>query len=45
MLSIFRSLMSDQRGATALEHTLIAALIFLAAIQVMMLVGDKVPSA
>jgi Flp pilus assembly pilin Flp len=44
MLSIFRTLMSDQQGATAIEHTLIAAFLSLAAIQVMMLVGGDVSS-
>ena len=42
MLSIFRSLMKSERGATAIEYTLIAALISVAAITAMSTVGGKV---
>jgi pilus assembly protein Flp/PilA len=39
MLSIFRHLMKDADGATAIEYTLIAALVSIAAIAAMKLVG------
>jgi pilus assembly protein Flp/PilA len=42
MLSIFRKLMKDNDGATAIEYTLIAALISVAAITAMSSVGGKV---
>jgi pilus assembly protein Flp/PilA len=42
MLSIFRRLMSNDRGATAIEYTLIASLIAVAAITAMSAVGGKV---
>jgi pilus assembly protein Flp/PilA len=42
MLSIFRSLMKNDRGATAIEYTLIASLIAVAAIAAMTSVGTKV---
>jgi pilus assembly protein Flp/PilA len=42
MLSILRQLMSDNRGATAVEYTLIASLIAVAAIASMRTVGDKI---
>ena len=42
MLSIFRKLMRDKDGATAIEYTLIAALISVAAIAAMTSVGGKV---
>ena len=42
MLSIFRTLMKDERGATAIEYTLIASLIAVAAITAMGKVGGKV---
>ena len=42
MLSIFRRLAKDQRGATAIEYTLIASLIAVAAIASMRSVGSKV---
>ena len=42
MLSIFRSLIKSERGATAIEYTLIAALISVAAIVAMQTVGGKV---
>ncbi|MBX9947099.1 MAG: Flp family type IVb pilin [Reyranella sp.] len=42
MLSIFRRAMKDQRGATAVEYTLIASLIAVAAIASMRTVGAKV---
>jgi pilus assembly protein Flp/PilA len=42
MLSIFRSLMKNDRGATAIEYTLIASLIAVAAIAAMTTVGTKV---
>ena len=41
MLSIFRTLMKDERGATAIEYTLIASLIAVAAITAMGKVGSK----
>ena len=42
MLSIFRSLMKSEHGATAIEYTLIASLIAVAAITAMSTVGGKV---
>ena len=42
MLSIFRRLMRNEQGATAIEYTLIAALIAVAAIVAMGAVGTKV---
>jgi pilus assembly protein Flp/PilA len=42
MLSIFRSLMNNERGATAIEYTLIASLIAVAAIAAMSTVGSKI---
>ncbi|MBS0538050.1 MAG: Flp family type IVb pilin [Proteobacteria bacterium] len=41
-MSIFRRLAKDQRGATAIEYTLIASLIAVAAIASMRSVGGKV---
>ena len=42
MLSIFRRLMKNEKGATAIEYTLIASLIAVAAITAMGTVGSKV---
>lgn len=42
MLSIFRRLMKSEQGATAIEYTLIASLIAVAAIAAMTAVGGKV---
>ena len=42
MLSIFRRLMKNDKGATAIEYTLIAALIAVAAITAMSTVGGKI---
>jgi pilus assembly protein Flp/PilA len=42
MLSIFRRLMKNEKGATAIEYTLIASLIAVAAITAMTTVGTKV---
>jgi pilus assembly protein Flp/PilA len=42
MLSIFRRLMKSEKGATAIEYTLIASLIAVAAIAAMGSVGTKV---
>ena len=42
MLSIFRRLMKSEQGATAIEYTLIASLIAVAAIASMRTVGGKV---
>jgi pilus assembly protein Flp/PilA len=42
MLSIFHKLTSDNDGATAIEYTLITALISVAAITAMGTVGSKV---
>jgi pilus assembly protein Flp/PilA len=42
MLSIFRRLMKSEQGATAIEYTLIASLIAVAAIVAMQNVGGKV---
>jgi pilus assembly protein Flp/PilA len=42
MLSILRRLMKDNQGATAVEYTLIASLIAVAAIASMRTVGEKI---
>ena len=42
MLSIFRRLMKNEKGATAIEYTLIASLIAVAAITAMSTVGGKI---
>jgi pilus assembly protein Flp/PilA len=42
MLSIFRALMNNERGATAIEYTLIVSLIAVAAIVSMRTVGGKI---
>ena len=42
MLSIFRRLMKNEHGATAIEYTLIASLIAVAAITAMTTVGGKI---
>ena len=42
MLSIFRRVMKNERGATAIEYTLIAGLISVAAIVAMGSIGTKV---
>jgi pilus assembly protein Flp/PilA len=42
MLSIFRRLMQNEQGATAIEYVLIASLISVAAITAMTSVGGKV---
>ena len=42
MLSIFRRLMKSEQGATAIEYTLIASLIAVAAIVAMQNVGGKI---
>ena len=42
MLSIFRRLMQNDNGATAIEYTLIASLIAVAAITAMTSVGGKI---
>jgi pilus assembly protein Flp/PilA len=42
MLSIFRTLMKNERGATAIEYALTASLISVAAITAMGTVGGKV---
>jgi pilus assembly protein Flp/PilA len=42
MLSIFRRVMKNEQGATAIEYTLIAALISVAAIVAMGNVGSKI---
>jgi pilus assembly protein Flp/PilA len=41
MLSIFRNVMKSDRGATAIEYTLIASLIAVAAIAAMNTVRDN----
>ena len=41
MLSIFHRLMKNMDGATAIEYTLIAALVSIAAIAAMKLVGGQ----
>jgi len=42
MLSIFRKLMKNEKGATAIEYVLIASLISVAAITAMGSVGGRV---
>ena len=42
MLSIFRKMMSNEQGATAIEYTLIASLIAVASIVAMTSVGGKI---
>ena len=42
MLSVFRRVMKSEQGATAIEYTLIAGLISLAAIVAMGNIGTKV---
>ena len=42
VLSIFRRLMKNEHGATAIEYTLIASLIAVAAITAFTTVGNKV---
>lgn len=42
MLSIFRNVMKSDRGATAIEYTLIASLIAVAAIVAMRTVGTQI---
>ena len=42
MLSIFRHLMKNDHGATAIEYTLIASLVAVAAIVAMRTLGTKV---
>jgi pilus assembly protein Flp/PilA len=42
MLSIFRKLMKNEHGATAIEYTLIASLIAVAAIAAKGNVGSKI---
>lgn len=42
MQSMFRRLMANEKGATAIEYTLIASLIAVAAIVSMQTVGGKV---
>ncbi len=42
MLSIFRRLMKNDRGATAIEYALIASLIAIAAITAMTTVGGQI---
>jgi pilus assembly protein Flp/PilA len=42
MLSIFRKLMKNEHGATAIEYTLIASLVSVAAIVAMNKVGGKI---
>ncbi len=42
MLSIFRRLVKNEQGATAIEYTLIAGLISIAAIVAMGNIGTKV---
>jgi len=44
MLSIFRRLMKNEHGATAIEYSLIAALIAVAAIAAFSNVGTKISS-
>jgi len=41
MLSIFRKVLKDEQGATAIEYGLIAALISVAAIAAFTMVGTK----
>ena len=45
MLSIFRRLMKSEKGATAIEYTLIASLIAVAAVTVMKAVGTGVKNS
>jgi pilus assembly protein Flp/PilA len=42
MLSAFRNLMKNDRGATAIEYTLIASLVAVAGIVAMNKVGSKI---
>ena len=42
MLSVFRRLMKNEQGATAIEYTLIASLIAVAAITAMSTVGGRI---
>lgn len=42
MMNMFRSLMNNTNGATAIEYTLIASLIAIAAITAMGKVGGKI---
>lgn len=42
MLSIFRRLVKNDKGATAIEYTLIASLIAVAAITAMTMVGGSI---
>ena len=42
MMHFFRSLMTDNKGATAIEYTLIASMIAVAAIVAMGKVGTKI---
>ncbi len=42
MLSLFRTLARDDSGATAIEYTLIASLISVAAIATLRTVGGKI---
>jgi pilus assembly protein Flp/PilA len=42
MLSIFRCVMKNEQGATAIEYTLIASLIAVAAITAMSSLGGKI---
>jgi pilus assembly protein Flp/PilA len=44
MLSLFRRLMKDDRGATVIEYVLITSLIAVAAIASMRTVGGKISS-
>ena len=45
MLSIFRRLMKNDKGATAIEYALIASLIAVAAVTVMSTVGGGVKNS
>ena len=45
MLSIFRRLMKNDKGATAIEYALIASLIAVAAVTVMKTVGGGVKNS
>jgi pilus assembly protein Flp/PilA len=45
MLSIFRRLMKNDKGATAIEYALIASLIAVAAVTVMKAVGTGVKNS
>jgi pilus assembly protein Flp/PilA len=42
MLSIFRHLMNNELGATAIEYTLLASLVSVAAIVALKAVGTKI---